>query len=103
MSKTSSSCGPGGCASGMDMRCSGFLSAYRRWHWEDSFLPVQMTARWLEPPKTAISLRYLAGLTHDEAAQAMGCSKAVMAVTLHRATAALRRAMQAGTAEGGAA
>ena len=43
----------------------------------------------------AISLRYLAGLSHEEAAEAMGCSKAVMAVTLHRATAALRRAVQA--------
>src|SRR5438093_3750881 len=43
----------------------------------------------------AISLRYLAGLSHEEAAEAMGCSKAVMAVTLHRATAALRRAMHA--------
>ena len=42
----------------------------------------------------AISLRYLAGLSHEEAAEAMGCSKAVMAVTLHRATAALRRAME---------
>ena len=41
----------------------------------------------------AISLRYLSGLSHEEAAEAMGCSKAVMAVTLHRATAALRRAM----------
>src|SRR5438445_10149517 len=42
----------------------------------------------------AISLRYLAGLSHEDAAEAMGCSKAVMAVTLHRATAALRRAMR---------
>ncbi len=40
----------------------------------------------------AISLRYLAGLSHDEAAAAMGTSKAVMAVTLHRAVAALRKA-----------
>ena len=44
----------------------------------------------------AISLRYFAGISHAEAAEAMGCSKAVMAVTLHRATAALRRALQVG-------
>jgi RNA polymerase sigma-70 factor (ECF subfamily) len=37
-----------------------------------------------------ISLRHLAGLDPDEAAAAMGCSKAVLAVTLHRAMAALR-------------
>jgi RNA polymerase sigma-70 factor (ECF subfamily) len=41
----------------------------------------------------AVSLRYLAGLSHEEAAEAMGCSKPVMAVTLHRALAALRREM----------
>jgi RNA polymerase sigma-70 factor, ECF subfamily len=41
----------------------------------------------------AISLRYLAGLTHEEAAAAMGVSKPVMAVTLSRAVKALRRAM----------
>lgn len=41
----------------------------------------------------AISLRYLSGLSHDEAAAAMGASKPVMAVTLHRAMAALRKAM----------
>ena len=41
----------------------------------------------------AISLRYLAGLSHEEAAAALGVSKPVMAVTLHRALAALRRAM----------
>ena len=38
-----------------------------------------------------ISLRHLAGLDADEAAAAMGCTKAVLAVTLHRATKALRR------------
>ena len=43
----------------------------------------------------AISLRHLAGLEADEAAAALGCSKAVLAVTLHRAKAALRRAMAA--------
>lgn len=41
----------------------------------------------------AISLRYLADLTHAEAAQAMGVTKPVMAVTLNRAMAALRKAM----------
>ena len=43
----------------------------------------------------AISLRYLAGLSHEEAAAALGVSKPVMAVTLHRALAALRKAMEA--------
>jgi RNA polymerase sigma factor (sigma-70 family) len=42
----------------------------------------------------AISLRYLAGLSHEEAAAALGVSKPVMAVTLHRALAALRKAME---------
>jgi RNA polymerase sigma-70 factor (ECF subfamily) len=41
----------------------------------------------------ALELRYLAGLTPDEAAAAMGTSKATMAVVVHRATRALRRAM----------
>jgi RNA polymerase sigma-70 factor (ECF subfamily) len=40
-----------------------------------------------------ISLRYLAGLSADEAAEAMGLPKARLAVVLHRALAALRRAM----------
>ena len=43
----------------------------------------------------ALSLRYLAGLTPDEAAAAMGTSKATMAVVVHRATRALRRALAA--------
>jgi RNA polymerase sigma-70 factor (ECF subfamily) len=41
----------------------------------------------------ALELRYLAGLSPDEAAAAMGTSKATMAVVVHRATRALRRAM----------
>ena len=41
----------------------------------------------------AVSLRYLAGLSHAEAAEAMGTTKPVMAVTLHRALRALRRAL----------
>lgn len=42
----------------------------------------------------ALSLRYLSGLTSDEAAAAMGTSKATMAVVVFRATRALRRAMR---------
>lgn len=41
----------------------------------------------------AVSLRHLVGLDPDEAAEAMGCSKAVLAVTLHRAMAALRKVL----------
>ena len=42
----------------------------------------------------AISLRYLSGLSHEEAAEAMGISKPVMAVTLSRALKALKKAME---------
>jgi RNA polymerase sigma-70 factor (ECF subfamily) len=42
----------------------------------------------------AISLRHLAGLEPAEAAAALGCTKAVLAVTLHRATKALRKAIE---------
>ena len=42
----------------------------------------------------AISLRYLAGLSHEEAAEAMGVSKPVMAVTLTRALKALKKVME---------
>lgn len=41
----------------------------------------------------ALSLRYLSGLTAEEAAVAMGTSRATMAVIVFRATRALRRAM----------
>lgn len=41
-----------------------------------------------------IALRFLSGLSHDDAARAMGMSKPVMAVTLHRAVAALRKAIE---------
>ncbi|HUP72207.1 MAG TPA: RNA polymerase sigma factor [Acidimicrobiales bacterium] len=41
-----------------------------------------------------ITLRLLSGLSHDDAAKAMGLSKPVMAVTLHRAVAALRKAIE---------
>lgn len=50
----------------------------------------------------AISLRYLAGLSHEEAAEAMGVTKPVMAVTLTRALKALKKAMERdGNAGGG--
>ena len=41
----------------------------------------------------ALALRYLADLSTDEAAAAMGTSKATLAVVVHRATRALRRAL----------
>jgi RNA polymerase sigma-70 factor (ECF subfamily) len=41
----------------------------------------------------AISLRYLSGLTPEDAAHAMGLSKATFAVVLHRAMGALRKAI----------
>ena len=50
--------------------------------------------------REAITIRYLGEMSADEAASAMGCSKAVLAVTLHRALGALRRAMQAQLATG---
>jgi RNA polymerase sigma-70 factor (ECF subfamily) len=40
----------------------------------------------------ALSLRYLAELDADDAARAMGCTKPVLAVTLHRALGSLRKA-----------
>lgn len=50
------------------------------------------------PPKQqeAIALRYFAGLDNGRAAAVVGCSRGAMAVTVHRATAALRRALGAG-------
>ncbi len=42
----------------------------------------------------ALSLRYLAGLSADEAAAAMGTSKATLAVVVFRATRALRRELE---------
>ncbi len=44
----------------------------------------------------ALTLRYLSGLDHEDAASAMGLTKPVFAVLLHRATAALRKAMPPG-------
>jgi len=42
----------------------------------------------------ALTLRYLGGMSADDAAEAMGCTNSVLAVTLHRALGALRRAME---------
>jgi RNA polymerase sigma-70 factor (ECF subfamily) len=41
----------------------------------------------------ALTLRYLSGLDHDDAAKAMGVTPKLMAVVVHRATAALRKQM----------
>lgn len=43
-----------------------------------------------------LTLRYLGGLSPEDAAHAMGCSKPVLAVTLHRALGALRRSYERG-------
>ena len=47
------------------------------------------------PPhyRDAITLRYLGELSADDAAAVLECSKAALAVTLHRALGALRRAL----------
>jgi RNA polymerase sigma-70 factor (ECF subfamily) len=42
-----------------------------------------------------ITLRYLSGLSPEDAAAVMDCTKATLAVILHRAMGALRRAMGA--------
>jgi RNA polymerase sigma-70 factor (ECF subfamily) len=44
--------------------------------------------------RAVITLRYLAGLSADDAAAELGCSNAMLAVTLHRALASLRREME---------
>lgn len=43
----------------------------------------------------ALTLRYFADLTNEEAAAAMGVSRRTMAVIVHRGTAALRRSLEA--------
>ncbi len=43
--------------------------------------------------RDAITLRYLGTLSADDAAAELGCSKAVLAVTLYRGLGALRKAM----------
>jgi RNA polymerase sigma-70 factor (ECF subfamily) len=47
------------------------------------------------PPRhrDALQLRYLSGLTPDEAAEIMDCSRTALGVTVHRALGGLRRAM----------
>ena len=50
--------------------------------------------------REAITIRYLGEMSADDAAAAVGCSKAVLAVTLHRALGALRRSMHAQLATG---
>ncbi|MEY2552523.1 MAG: hypothetical protein QOC57_383 [Ilumatobacteraceae bacterium] len=47
----------------------------------------ELPARYRE----AITLRYLSGLSADDAAVAMGCSKPALAVILHRAIGAVRK------------
>lgn len=47
----------------------------------------------------ALSLRYLGGMSAEDAATAMGCTKPVFAVTLHRALGALRKEI-GGSTEG---
>lgn len=42
----------------------------------------------------ALSLRYLADLSPEETAAALGCSRGTLAVVLHRATRALRRQLE---------
>lgn len=46
--------------------------------------------------REVITLRYLAELSADDAAAALGCSKSALAITLHRALGSLRRAMDGG-------
>ena len=49
----------------------------------------ELPARYRE----VLTLRYLSGLSADEAAASLGCSKPMLAVTLHRAVGALRKKM----------
>lgn len=54
--------------------------------------------------RAVLTLRYLSGLSADEAAASLGCSKAMLAVTLHRAVGALRKKLSVTSmVEGGAA
>ena len=49
--------------------------------------------------REAISLRYLESIPLEDAASVMGCSKATLSVTLHRAVSALRKALTASIGE----
>ena len=51
----------------------------------------------------ALSLRFLADLTNEEAAAAMGVTRTTMAVLVHRARAALRKQLDASSDGGGEA
>jgi RNA polymerase sigma-70 factor, ECF subfamily len=59
----------------------------------DGEVVLQALSRLNERYQRAITLRYLAGLSPEDAARAMGLNKATLAVVLHRALGALRRAM----------
>ncbi len=45
--------------------------------------------------RTALSLRYLSGLTNEEAAEAMGVTRGTMAVLVHRSLKSMRRHLDA--------
>jgi RNA polymerase sigma-70 factor, ECF subfamily len=60
---------------------------------DDGDLVLQALGRLNERYQRAITLRYLTGLSPEEAANAMGLNKATLAVVLHRALGALRKAM----------
>ena len=60
---------------------------------DDGDLVLQALGRLNERYQRAITLRYLTGLSPEEAAHAMGLNKATLAVVLHRALGALRKAM----------
>jgi RNA polymerase sigma-70 factor, ECF subfamily len=59
----------------------------------DSRLLLEALGMLNERYQRVITLRYLAGLSPDEAAAAMDLSKSTLAVVLHRALGALRRAV----------
>jgi RNA polymerase sigma-70 factor (ECF subfamily) len=61
---------------------------------EELMRTVRATMATLRPRyKEAIELRFLSGLSQTQAAEVMGCSPAAMAVVVHRALKALRRAI----------
>jgi RNA polymerase sigma-70 factor, ECF subfamily len=60
---------------------------------DEGDLVLQALGRLNERYQRAITLRYLTGLSPEEAAHAMGLNKATLAVVLHRALGALRKAM----------
>jgi RNA polymerase sigma-70 factor (ECF subfamily) len=60
---------------------------------DDGDLVLQALGRLNERYQRAITLRYLTGLSPEDAARAMGLNKPTLAVVLHRALGALRKAM----------